>query len=262
MGEYHLGRATMDGRKLMSSPTSEGACLLIVDDDAAIRRLLRRFLEAEGFRILEAEHGEAFRTRVAEADFDLVLLDIGLAGENGFDLLKELSNELAAPVIFISGKGHVIDRVVGLELGADDYITKPFELREVLARVRSVLRRARPAPVAAGRPVGKDPGVLRFAGWSFDRTRRIVMNPEGALVELTTGEFNLLAAFLDNPNRPLTRDQLMDRLKGTDWTPFDRSIDAHVSRLRKKMEADPRRPSLIKSVRGVGYVLAAPVESG
>jgi DNA-binding response OmpR family regulator len=236
--------------------------LLIVDDDSAIRRLLRRFLEAEGFRIREAEHGEAFRAQVAESGFDLVLLDIGLAGENGFDLLKELRGELATPVIFISGKGDVIDRVVGLELGADDYITKPFELREVLARIRSVLRRARPTAGAASAAARNLPGVLRFAGWGFDRTRRVVTSPDGAIVELTTGEFNLLAAFVDNPNRPLTRDQLMDRLKGADWTPFDRSIDAHVSRLRKKIETDPRRPNLIKSVRGVGYVLAAPVEPG
>jgi two-component system OmpR family response regulator len=243
----------------LGGSTSEGATLLIVDDDAAIRRLLRRFLETEGFRILEAEGGAAFRARVADSVFDLALLDIGLAGENGFDLLKELRGTLASPVIFISGKGDVIDRVVGLELGADDYITKPFELREVLARIRTVLRRARPAATPAP-GASRDPDVVIFAGWRFDRTRRAVTNPEGEPVELTTGEFNLLAAFIDSPNRPLTRDQLMDRVRGVDWTPLDRSIDAHVSRLRKKIEPDPRRPSLIKSVRGVGYVFAVAVD--
>jgi DNA-binding response OmpR family regulator len=239
---------------------SEGASLLIVDDDDAVRRLLRRFLEAAGFRVDEAEDAASFRKRISQGGFDLVLLDVGLGGESGFDLFKEARAALAAPVIFVSGKGDVIDRVVGLELGADDYITKPFELREVLARIRTVLRRARSAaPSESAQP--PDASVeIHFAGWRFDPTRRVVTNPDGACVDLTTAELNLLAAFLDSPNRPLTRDQLMDRLKGADWTPFDRSIDAQVSRLRKKIEADPRRPSIIKSVRGVGYVLAARVE--
>jgi DNA-binding response OmpR family regulator len=240
---------------------TEAATLLVVDDDAAIRKLLRRFLEMEGFRIEEAGDGDAFRARTARGAVDLVLLDINLAGENGFDLFKELQGALAAPVIFISGKGDVIDRVVGLELGADDYITKPFELREVLARIRTVLRRARRAEPPM--PIETVPASeLSFAGFRFDRARRSVTAPDGAAVELTTGEFNLLSAFVDNPNRPLTRDQLMDHLKGAEWTPFDRSIDAHVSRLRKKLEPDADKPTLIKSVRGVGYVLAAPVERG
>jgi two-component system OmpR family response regulator len=236
---------------------SESATLLIVDDDAAIRRMLRRFLEAEGFRVEEAEDGAAYRRMVDRGRFDLVLLDVGLAGESGLDLLKETRGEMAAPVIFISGKGDVIDRVVGLELGADDYITKPFELREVLARIRTVLRRARradPPPPADGA------GEIRFAGFRFDPARRVVIAPGGGAVDLTTGELNLLAALLASPNRPLTRDQLMDRVKGAEWTPFDRSIDAQVSRLRKKLEPDVTKPTLIKSVRGVGYVLAALVE--
>jgi DNA-binding response OmpR family regulator len=238
---------------------TEAATLLIVDDDAAIRKLMRRFLEIEGFKIEEADGGDAFRRQLACATPDLVLLDIGLAGENGFDLFKESRDQLTAPVIFISGKGDVIDRVVGLELGADDYITKPFELREVLARIRTVLRRSRRAEPAKAAEIPSSTEV-RFAGFRFDRTRRSVTAPDGAPVELTTGEFNLLAAFVDNPNRPLTRDQLMDHLKGAEWTPYDRSIDAHVSRLRKKLEPDADKPTLIKSVRGVGYVLAASVE--
>jgi DNA-binding response OmpR family regulator len=238
---------------------AEGATLLIVDDDASIRKLLRRFLEMEGFGVEEAADGEGFRRLVATGGFDLVLLDIGLAGENGFDLFKAAQADLTAPVIFISGKGDVIDRVVGLELGADDYITKPFELREVLARIRMVLRRSRSAaaPSAAVIPAKDE---IRFAGFLFDQTRRSLVAPDGGVVDLTTSEFNLLVAFVDNPNRPLTRDQLLDRLKGAEWTPFDRSIDAHVSRLRKKLEPDATRPTLIKSVRGVGYVLAASIE--
>lgn len=240
---------------------TEAALLLIVDDDAAIRKLLRRFLEMEGFRVEEAENGDGFRRQIARAPADLVLLDIGLAGENGFELFKESRDRLAAPVIFISGKGDVIDRVVGLELGADDYITKPFELREVLARIRTVLRRSRRSEPAAVPPVAPA-GEIRFAGFRFDRTRRSVTAPDGAPVELTTGEFNLLETFLDNPNRPLTRDQLMDHVRGAEWTAFDRSIDAHVSRLRKKLEPDAEKPTLIKSVRGVGYVFAVAVERG
>ncbi len=251
--------AEQAGARTMSK--TEAATLLIVDDDAAIRKLLRRFLETEGFRIEEAEDGESFRLQIARAPLDLVLLDIGLAGENGFDLFKESRDRLAAPVIFVSGKGDVIDRVVGLELGADDYITKPFELREVLARIRTVLRRGRRGEPAMVEPTA--PGVeLRFAGFRFDRIRRVVTAPNGEPVELTTGEFNLLAAFVDNPNRPLTRDQLMDHVRGVEWTAFDRSIDAHVSRLRKKLEPDAAKPTLIKSVRGVGYVLAVIVERG
>jgi DNA-binding response OmpR family regulator len=240
---------------------SEAASLLIVDDDAAVRRLLRRFLEAEGFRIEEAEDAASFRKHMKGASVDLVLLDIGLGGESGFDLLKEARGEVATPFIFISGKGDVVDRVVGLELGADDYITKPFELREVLARIRTVLRRARPVEPAPGATPDAG-GELHFAGWRFDRTRRIVTSPAGERIDLTTAEFNLLGAFLDSPNRPLTRDQLMDRLKGADWTPLDRSIDAQVSRLRKKIEPEAGGPSLIKSVRGVGYVLAVEVSKG
>jgi DNA-binding response OmpR family regulator len=181
--------------------------------------------------------------------------------------MREIRRQAETPVIMITGKGELVDRVAGLETGADDYIAKPFHLREVLARVRSVLRRSaeRAAAGAAASAPAPEPGageagLLLFEGWRLDLGRRALHGPGGEPVELTTAEFNLLALFAGAPNRPLSRDQLMDGLKGQDWSPFDRSIDTQVGRLRKKIERDPRHPTLIKTVRGIGYVLAAKVQ--
>ncbi len=241
--------------------------LLVVDDEARVRSLLRRYFEAEGFRISEADHGEAALDHLFANGIDLILLDLGLPDNDGLAVAREIRGRSDVPIIMITGKGDTIDRVVGLEMGADDYITKPFELREVLARVKSVLRRtasSRSAQDAASGAEGaeSDGGEVRFAGWRFDRTKRELVAPDGTPVPLTTGEYNLLAAFVARPNRPLDRDQLMDLAAGRDWTPYDRSIDTQVGRLRKKIEADPGNPELIKTVRGVGYVFAATVERG
>ena len=256
----------------MKSP----ARILIVDDDRRIREMLAAYLEDEGFEISQAEDGRQLRAEIAAAEIDLVLLDQVIPGEDGLTLLRELRRRSNVPVIMITGKGEMLDRVIGLEVGADDYIAKPFHLREVLARIRAVLRRSPQAsssqasssqasssrasnPDAETARAGREAGRLAFAGWTLDPRRRELRDSGGAEVELTTGEFNLLLAFLEAPNRPLNRDQLMDKLGGRDWSPYDRSIDTQVGRLRKKIEADPKNPALIKTVRGIGYVFTPEV---
>ena len=235
--------------------------ILIVDDDRRIREMLATYLKEEGFEIGLAEDGRQLRAEMAAAEVDLVLLDQVIPGEDGLTLLRELRRHSNVPVIMITGKGEMLDRIIGLEVGADDYIAKPFHLREVLARIRAVLRRSAAAssPDTKAAEAGPKAGRLAFAGWTLDPRRRELRDSRGAEVELTTGEFNLLLAFLEAPNRPLNRDQLMDKLRGRDWSPFDRSIDTQVGRLRKKIEADPKNPALIKTVRGIGYVFTPEV---
>ena len=240
--------------------------VLVVDDDQKVRRMLTRYLEGEGFQVGEAGDGTEMRQALAGQTYDLVLLDVMLPGEDGLSLMRDIRRESEIPVIMITGKGDLVDRVAGLETGADDYIAKPFHLREVLARVRSVLRRSGDSPVAAveasAEPGSASIGGERFAfdGWLLDLGRRALLRPDGEAVTLTGGEFDLLATFAASPNRPLSRDQLMDRLKGHDWTPFDRSIDTQVGRLRKKIEKDPHNPELIKTLRGVGYLFTPRVD--
>jgi len=235
--------------------------ILVVDDDPRVRDLLARYLEGEGYKLASVEHGDAMRRHLADSPVDLVMLDLNLPGEDGLSLARELRATSDVAIIMITGKGDPIDRIVGLEIGADDYIPKPFELREVLARIRAVLRRAARRPTEA--PVTEtavSSECLGFAGWRFDPAKRELCNPDGETVSLSTGEFDLLATFLQHPTRVLNRDQLLDLLRGEDWTPFDRSIDTQVGRLRKKIERDPGNPDLIKTVRGVGYVFSADVE--
>ncbi len=223
--------------------------------------MLAEYLTDEGFEVSLAEDGEQLRATMAGAKIDLVLLDQVIPGEDGLTLLRELRRQSNVPVIMITGKGEMLDRIVGLEVGADDYIAKPFHLREVLARIRAVLRRCAPAsvPMTETAEVETESGRLAFAGWTLDPQRRELRNDRGDEVELTTGEFDLLLVFARAPNRPLNRDQLMDKLRGRDWSPFDRSIDTQVGRLRKKIETDPKNPTLIKTVRGVGYVFTPEV---
>ncbi len=223
--------------------------------------MLAEYLTNEGFEVSLAKDGEQLRAAMAGAKIDLVLLDQVIPGEDGLTLLRELRRQSNVPVIMITGKGEMLDRIVGLEVGADDYIAKPFHLREVLARIRAVLRRCAPAsvPMTETAQVETETGRLAFAGWTLDPRRRELRNDRGDEVELTTGEFNLLLVFARAPNRPLNRDQLMDKLRGRDWSPFDRSIDTQVGRLRKKIETDPKNPTLIKTVRGVGYVFTPEV---
>lgn len=238
-----------------------GAQILVVDDDPEVRLLLRRCLEREAYQVTEAQNGEELFAELSSGQTDLITLDLALGGEDGLDLARRIRGAHNIPIIMISGKGDTIDRVVGLELGADDYISKPFHLREVLARVRAVLRRydgaSQDAENKSPQPVKK--GRFVFDGWALDLARRELMDETAAARGLTTAEFNLLEIFVERPGRVLSRDNIMDHLKGADWSPLDRTIDNLVARLRKKIEPDPNSPKLIKTVRGVGYVFTPEV---
>ncbi|HMA50407.1 MAG TPA: response regulator [Magnetospirillaceae bacterium] len=231
--------------------------ILVVDDDPLIRSLLRRYLIGEGFRVSEAVDGAGVRAALAQDPIHTVLLDLVMPGEDGLSLARQIRQRSNVPIIMLTGKGELIDRVVGLESGADDYVTKPFELRELLARIRAVLRRTsqQPLPELAAAP-GE---TLLFEGWGLDLVKRELRDPAGSAVPLTAGEFELLRVFASNPNRVLSRDRLIELVKGRDWASFDRAIDTQVGRLRKKIEADPANPTLVKTVRGGGYIFAASV---
>lgn len=231
------------------------AHILVVDDEPEIRALLRNCFEREGYAVSEAADGAGLRAGIGRRQIDLVTLDLTLGGEDGLELAREIRSACNVPIVMITGKGDTIDRVVGLELGADDYIVKPFQLREVLARVRAVLRRYEP-----DRPQEKHEQYA-FDGMVLDVTSRDLRSRAGGPCALTTAEFNLLQIFVRRPQRVLSRDDIMDLLKGHDWSPLDRSVDALVGRLRRKVESDPGNPRLIKSVRGVGYVFAADVRA-
>jgi len=227
--------------------------ILVVDDEGEVRTLLRKCFEREGFHVLEAKDGAELRARIEQHPISLITLDLTLGGEDGLELAREIRAKCNVPIVMISGKGDTIDRVVGLELGADDYITKPFQLREVLARVRAVLRRYAPTPPAVAAASER----YAFADMVLDVSRRELARGAGSLQDLTTAEFNLLEIFVKRPHRVLSRDNIMDLLKGHAWSPVDRSIDALVGRLRKKIEPNPDEPRLIKTVRGVGYAFTA-----
>lgn len=241
---------------------SEPLNILVVDDDPRIRTMLRRYLVEEGFRVSEAADGSAMRVALDSEKADLVLLDLMMPGEDGLSLARQVRQRSDIPIIMLTGKGDLIDRVAGLEAGADDYIAKPFHLREVLARIRTVLRRGRPSTQASQGASPDAQETLVFQGWRLDLVRRELRRPEGETVPLTTGEFELLRVFAVHPNRVLARDQLMNLIKGQEWAAYDRAIDAQVVRLRKKIEADPASPTLIKTVRGVGYIFATTVTKG
>jgi len=230
--------------------------ILIVDDDAEIRSLLRDYLERSGMRAQAVADGRGMREALEAGRFDLVILDLMLPGEDGLTLCRDLRARSNLPVIMLTARGEETDRIVGLEMGADDYVPKPFNPRELLARIKAVLRRAQSlAPPAA------EARRLRFAGWTLDLTQRQLTSPDGVVVALSGGEYNLLKIFVEHPNRVLSRDQLLDLTHGRESTPFDRSIDVQVGRLRKRLGDTGDEPELIKTVRGEGYVLAATVEA-
>jgi two-component system, OmpR family, response regulator len=235
--------------------------ILIVDDEPEIRTLLREYFELEGYRVSEAKDGAELRQHLDQHPVSLITLDVNLPGEDGFVLAREIRAKRNVPIVMITGKQDPIDRVVGLELGADDYITKPFHLREVLARIRAVLRRYQPDDRKAAALAGPSKEAsYRFDGFELFPQRRELVTPNGLSIELTTAEFNLLEMFVARPARVMSRDNIMDLLKGHDWSPLDRSIDTLVARLRKKIEREPDHPKLIKTVRGIGYVFAADVQ--
>ncbi len=236
--------------------------ILVVDDEEAVRTLLRESFELDGFKVSEARDGQELVAQLAISAPDLITLDLKLGGENGLELARKIRETRNVPIVMITGKSDMIDRVVGLELGADDYIGKPFHVREVLARVRAVLRRYQSVPAAVDAveaPVASRECYI-FGGWALDLPRRELKSSAGTPHELTTAEFNMLEMFVKRPARVLSRDNIMDLLKGHDWSPFDRSIDALIVRVRRKIEAEPDAPRLIKTVRGVGYVFAAEVK--
>lgn len=220
--------------------------LLIVDDDPEILDLLRDYLQGNGYRVSTAADGKAMWSLLERQRVDLVVLDIMLPGEDGLVLCRQLRASSDLPVIMLTALGEDTERIIGLEMGADDYLGKPFNPRELLARIRGVLRRA------GGDVSGSD--AVRFADWTLDRNARHLISKEGVIVNLSTGEYRLLEAFVEHPNRVLSRDQLMDILQGRDWGPFDRSIDVQVSRLRRRLHDDARESELIKTVRGEGYL--------
>jgi two-component system, OmpR family, response regulator len=240
--------------------TSSAAHILIVDDDPEVRALLRAALDPEGFRVTEAGNGAEMMSAISDARPDLITLDLNLAGEDGLKLAREVRARSNVPIVMITGKGDTIDRVVGLELGADDYIAKPFHVREVLARVRAVLRRYAHEPEPAKQPTAPSSERYQFEGWVLDISRRELLTPTGELCDLTTAEFELLTILVKRPGRVLSRDNIMDLLKGQDWSPLDRTIDGLVARLRRKLEPDNERPRLIKTVRGVGYAFGIEVK--
>ena len=232
------------------------AQILVVDDEGEVRALLRKCFEREGFQVVEAKDGAELRACIEKHPVSLITLDLTLGGEDGLELAREVRAKCNIPIVMISGKGDTIDRVVGLELGADDYISKPFQLREVLARVRAVLRRYAPAEAPAAQ-AASDHERYAFEDMVLDVTGRELTRGAGKLQDLTTAEFNLLEIFVKRPHRVLSRDNIMDLLKGHEWSPVDRSIDALVGRLRKKIEPDADHPRLIKTVRGIGYAFTA-----
>ena len=243
--------------------------ILVVDDDRETRELLTLFLERNEMRVTAARDGQELRRLWPCGPYQLVVLDLMLPGEGGLSLARWLRETSDVPLVMLTAMGEEADRIAGLELGADDYVPKPFNPRELLARVRAVLRRTaeRQAPAAdaaevasPGSPRSEASRVWRFDGWRLEPTRRRLLNPEGVEVPLTGGEYDLLAALVERANQVMTRDSLLELLRGRQAGPFDRAIDVAISRLRRKLDDDGRRAQLIKTVRGGGYVLAVEVE--
>lgn len=230
--------------------------ILVVDDDRDIRTLLAEYLDANGFRTLTAADGAGMRKLLDTSKVELIVLDLGLPGEDGLALCRDLRSHSNLPVIMLTARSAPLDRILGLEMGADDYLAKPFEPRELLARIRSVLRRTQSLPPNLEALEGR---IMRFADWTFDLTARHLVNPQGVVVALSGAEFRLLKCFLEHANRVLSREQLLSLARGREADPFNRSMDLQVSRLRQKLGDDARAPQLIKTVRNEGYLLTASV---
>jgi len=238
---------------------NDNAHILIVDDQQEICEVVQEYLTGEGYRVSIAHDGAGMRRVLAQGHVDLVILDLMLPGEDGLTLARSLRSESGIGIIILTGRGETVDRIIGLEMGADDYLPKPFHLRELLARVKAVLRRAQDRTGGdAQRSTTRS--RVRFAGWNLDLSSRELLSPSGEEVRLTTGEFDLLSAFVHNANQVLSRDRLLDLARNREAGPFDRTIDVQVGRLRRKLEDDPQNPTLIKTVRGSGYIFTPTVE--
>lgn len=235
--------------------------ILVVDDDREIRDLLSRFLVKHGLRVTAAKDAADAERCLNGKSIDLMVLDLMMPGEDGLSLTRRLRGQgLAVPIVMLTAMGEDTDRIVGLEMGADDYLAKPFNPRELLARIKAVLRRVQVAPARAADQVGG--ARVRFADWTLDLATRDLTGPDGVVVALSAGEFDLLKAFVEHPRRVLSRDLLLDLARGRDAVPFDRSIDIQVSRLRRKLGDDAKEPQIIKTVRGGGYLFTSEVAKG
>jgi len=228
--------------------------LLVVDDDDELRALLQTYLGEQSFAVTTVADGPAMRAALAAENFDLVILDVMLPGEDGLALCRELRAKSRMPILMLTARGDELDRIIGLEMGADDYLPKPFHPRELLARIRSILRRVQEL---AGEGPARE---LNFNGWTLDLGARHLVGADGVAVPLSSGEFRLLQALAENANRVMSRDRLMDVLSGREAGPFDRSVDVMISRLRRRLGDDGREPEIIKTVRSEGYLFAAKVE--
>lgn len=236
----------------MASPDA----ILVVDDDADIRGLLRDYLARQGYHAVAVADGRGMWQALERGRFDLIVLDVMLPGEDGLTLCRNLRARSGTPVIMLTALGEETDRIVGLEMGADDYLAKPFSPRELVARIKAVLRRARALPNSRE---STSVSRIHFGDWTLDVTHRNLISPEGHVVTLSGGEFRLLLVFLEHPNRVLSRDQLLDFTQGRDGGPFERSVDMQVARLRRRLRDDAKEPRILKTVRSAGYVLATDV---
>ncbi|PTT48875.1 response regulator [Aeromonas sp. HMWF016] len=230
--------------------------ILVVDDHSEIRDLLKRFLEQHGLRVSCARDGKEMKRLLEEREFDLLVLDLMMPGEDGLTLCRELRAKSSLPIIMLTAMGEETDRIIGLEMGADDYLAKPFNPRELLARIKAVMRRTQADNQPAAETLTRD---LRFDRWLLDINRRELVDEDGVGLSLSTAEFDLLKVFLERPQRVLSRDQLLDLARGREAVAFDRAIDTLVSRLRRKLERDPKNPELIKTIWGGGYMFSADV---
>jgi len=238
-----------------------GHHILIVEDDPFVQKTLKAYLVSEGFRVTTVSDGRGMRTSFDKDPADLVIMDLRLPGEDGFHLTRELRDRSSVGIIILTAKQEVVDRVVGLEIGADDYVTKPWDERELLARIRSVLRRVEEN--RSVRAIADSAGQTQivFDGWTLDLDLRKLTDGDETEIALTTSEYALLVTFVEHATRPLSRDFLLDAVYKRPWEPFDRSIDVLVTRLRRKIESDPKNPERIKTVRGTGYVFSVPVKA-
>lgn len=236
--------------------------VLTIDDDQDLQFVIKQYLEGEDYIVLTAANGTEAETRLTGAAVDVVLLDLGLPDMDGLSLITKIRSRTPAPIIVVSGKTDTADKIIGLELGADDYITKPFHLREMAARIKTVLRRMEKPAAGPAAAEGESTPVYEFAGWTMNTGRYELISPKKESVELTTGEFQLLRTLVESAHRTLTRDQLFDVTRGADYDSFDRAIDIQIGRLRKKLDDDPKTPQFIKTIRGVGYMFIADVKKG
>jgi DNA-binding response OmpR family regulator len=232
---------------------TNAGCVLIVDDDDSVRTMIAEYLESHGYAIAQAGDGTAMRAAIEQATPDVVLLDLNLPREDGLTLARYLRERYDVGIIMVTGAGDVVDRIVGLEVGADDYVTKPFDPRELLARVKSVLRRIQARPATPG-PQADDGSRVGFGHCQLDLASHQLFDGDGREIPLTTMEFELLKVFAEHPGKALSRDRILTLTRNREWDPYDRSIDIRIARLRRKVEADPEHPQVIRTVRGVGYM--------